>query len=151
MQDELNYGQIMQHALRGVMADTLTVVQENGLPGEHHFYITYDTRHPEVEAPEWLLAEYPESITIVLQYEFHDLTVTRVGFSVRMSFGERPATLYVPFDAVLTFVDPSVEFGLKFEVTEIEPEPEFEEEPEPESTVPEGGAEVLSLDQFRKT
>lgn len=149
MHDELNYGQIMQRALRGVMADALTVVQEQGLPGEHHFYITYDTRHTDVQAPDWLLAEYPESITIVLQYEFYDLTVSSTGFSVRMSFGERPASLYVPFDAVLTFVDPSVEFGLKFEVTEIEPEPEPEDDVE--EPAPEGGAEVLSLDQFRKT
>lgn len=144
---ELNYGRMMQRALRSVMAEALGTVADNGLPGDHHFYITIDTRHPATDLPDWLLAEYPEQITIVLQFEFSDLAVNKEGFSVRMSFADRPAAIYAPFDAVLTFVDPSVEFGLKFDATE----PDQEEAPEPdEDEAPEESGEVVSLDQFRK-
>jgi hypothetical protein len=151
MNDYLNYGQIMQRALRGVMADALSQVQEHGLTGEHHFYITYDVTNPLVKMPDFLRAEYPDQITIVLQHEFHDLMVTPDGFSVQMSFSNRPSNLYVPFDAVVTFVDPSVEFGLKFEVTEVESDDEPEETPEPEAPCVQGSAEVVSLDKFRKS
>lgn len=145
---ELNYGLMMQRALRSVMAEALGTVAESGLPGDHHFYITIDTRHPETDLPNWLRVEYPEQITIVLQFEYSDLEVTEDGFGVRMSFADRPAAIYAPFDAVLTFVDPSVEFGLKFDATEISEEdaPEPADEPKTEE-----GGEVVSLDQFRKT
>lgn len=145
---ELNYGLMMQRALRSVMAEALGTVAESGLPGDHHFYITIDTCHPETDLPDWLRAEYPEQITIVLQFEYSDLEVTEDGFGVRMSFADRPAAIYAPFDAVLTFVDPSVEFGLKFDATEIAEEdtPEPADEPKAEE-----GGEVVSLDQFRKT
>lgn len=145
---ELNYGLMMQRALRSVMAEALGTVAESGLPGDHHFYITIDTRHPETDLPGWLRAEYPEQITIVLQFEYSDLEVTEDGFGVRMSFADRPAAIYAPFDAVLTFVDPSVEFGLKFDATEIAEEDAPEPADEPKS---EEGGEVVSLDQFRKT
>lgn len=149
-QDELDYGRLMQRALRGVMADALSIVEEQGLPGAHHFYITFDCRHPETEMPDWLRAEYPDQMTIVLQYEFSDLKVDRDGFSVRMSFSDRPATLRVPFDSVLTFVDPSVEFGLKFEATPAPDEDEEEAEAEKTAQGENGSADVVSLDQFRK-
>lgn len=145
---ELNYGQMMQRALRSVMAEALGTVANGGLPGDHHFYITIDTRHPETELPDWLRAEYPEQITIVLQFEYSDLEVSDVGFGVRMSFADRSAAIYAPFDSVLTFVDPSVEFGLKFDATEVEQD----EAPEPvKDENQEEGGEVVSLDQFRKT
>ena len=149
-EDRLNYGDMMQRALRGVMYDALSEVAALGLPGEHHFYITYDTNHPAAVIPDWLRAQYPDQITIVLQYEFSDLDVTVDGFGVRMSFSSRPAELFIPFDAVKTFVDPSVEFGLKFDATEVEvpvdePEPDTEED-----EAPKGSAEVVSLDKFRK-
>ncbi len=144
---ELNYGRMMQRALRSVMAEALGTVAESGLPGDHHFYITIDTRHPDTDLPDWLRAEYPEQITIVLQFEYSDLEVSNDGFGVRMSFADRPAAIYAPFDAVLTFVDPSVEFGLKFDATEI-PE-EDAKEPAADAKDEEGG-EVVSLDQFRK-
>ncbi len=144
---DLNYGRMMQRALRGVMAEALGTVAEAGLPGDHHFYITIDTRHRDTDLPDWLREEYPEQITIVLQFEFTDLEVTEDGFSVRMSFADRPALIYAPFDAVLTFVDPSVEFGLKFDATETEGEDPAEPEEAPE---PDEGGEVVSLDQFRK-
>lgn len=159
MGSELNYGVMMQRALRSVMNDALQQVAATGLPGDHHFYITYDTRHPQTVIPEWLLAQHPEQITIVLQYEFSDLEVSSDGFSVFMSFGDRPATLFVPFDAVMTFVDPSVEFGLKFDATELDveeedilaasPEDDIEDDSEPDEE--RGSADVVSLDQFRKS
>jgi len=144
---ELNYGLMMQRALRSVMAEALGTVAESGLPGDHHFYITIDTRHPDTDLPDWLRAEYPEQITIVLQFEYSDLEVSNEGFSVRMSFADRPAAIYAPFDAVLTFVDPSVEFGLKFDATVIPEEDAPEPAPEPKA---EESGEVVSLDQFRK-
>ncbi len=147
---ELNYGRMMQRALRSVMAEALGAVADGGLPGDHHFYITIDTRHPDTDLPDWLRAEYPEQITIVLQFEFSDLEVSDEGFGVRMSFSDRPAAIYAPFDSVLTFVDPSVEFGLKFDATEVERD--FEEASEPmEDKRSEEGGEVVSLDQFRKS
>ena len=148
----LNYGVMMQRALRHVMSDALRQVAEDGLPGDHHFYITYETRHPATVIPDWLAAQYPDQITIVLQHEFSDLEVSEDGFSVRMSFSDRPASLFVPFDAVHTFVDPSVEFGLKFDATEIdaeEPEDDAPVDAEPEEE--RGSADVVSLDQFRKS
>ena len=151
----LNYGRMMQRALRGVMAEALGEVAENGLPGAHHFYISYDTSHPGVDMPDWLRDRFPEEITIVLQHEFSDLAVTPDRFMVSLSFSDRLATLVVPFDAVKTFVDPSVEFGLKFDGHDSEEEAEGEEAPSGEE---ERGAEgqrttgdVVSLDQFRKT
>ena len=144
---ELNYGQMMQRALRSVMAEALGTVAEIGLPGDHHFYITIDTRHPETDLPDWLRAEYPKQITIVLQFEYSDLEVSDEGFGVQMSFADRNAAIYAPFDSVLTFVDPSVEFGLKFDATEIEEDDASE--PVAEAKPDEGG-EVVSLDQFRK-
>ncbi|MEL6793177.1 MAG: ClpXP protease specificity-enhancing factor SspB, partial [Pseudomonadota bacterium] len=91
----LNYGVMMQRALRHVMRDALAEVSADGLPGDHHFYITYDTRHPATVIPDWLAEQYPDQITIVLQHEFDDLEVSDDGFSVRMSFSDRPASLFV--------------------------------------------------------
>jgi hypothetical protein len=152
--DGLNYGVLMQRALRGVMADALGIVQEFGLPGEHHFYITYDTTNPSVIMPDWLREKYPDQITIVIQHEYSDLEVSEDGFGISMSFSNRFSTLYVPFDAVLTFVDPSVEFGLKFDATVIDVDDDEDEDTEEVPVVPEkpkGTADVVSLDQFRKS
>lgn len=149
--DGLDYGLLMQRALRGVMADALSVVSESGLPGDHHFYITFDCRHHDVEMPDWLRAEYPDQITVVLQHEFSDLVVDPAGFSVRMTFSERPASIYAPFDAVLTFVDPSVEFGLKFDATAPDDDPPDAEDDADDEREDAGSAEVVSLDKFRKS
>ena len=153
----LNYGLMMQRALRHVMSDALRQVSAHGLPGDHHFYITYDTGHPAAVIPDWLADQYPDQITIVLQHEYDDLEVSTDGFSVRMSFTDRPASLFVPFDAVMTFVDPSVEFGLKFDATEVEDELDADEGPADEASIDaldeaaRGSADVVSLDQFRKS
>lgn len=111
----LNYGELMQRALRGMMAEALGIVAESGLPGEHHFYISIDTTHPGVDIPGWLRERHPREITIVLQYEFEDLAVLGDRFTVSLSFSNRRETLVIPFAAVKTFIDPSVELALKFD------------------------------------
>ncbi len=140
---------------------------EDGLPGNHHFYISFETGHPGVDIPDWLRESYPEEMTIVLQEWFDDLAVTPDRFSVTLNFSNRPETLVVPFAAVRTFVDPSVKFGLKFDAHEagegeldgLIPEDDEDEEEaalatppaeERPARKPEGGADVVSLDRFRK-
>jgi hypothetical protein len=110
----LDYETMIQTALRGVVRNSLSIVQKNGLPSNHHFYITFITNHPKVKMPEYLFEEYPEEITIVLQHEFWDLEVSSSGFSVTLCFNDKNENLYVPYDAVISFVDPSVKFGLQF-------------------------------------
>jgi hypothetical protein len=163
--DTLNYGQLMQKAMRRMTAEVLGHVAEHGLPGDHHFYISFETGHPGVDMPDWLRDTYPEEMTIVLQDWFADLAVTQDRFSVTLNFSDQPQALVIPLDAIRTFVDPSVKFGLKFDAHEAsetdaefpgeEPledeaeEPVVEDDREPETTG--AGAEVVSLDKFRKT
>ena len=150
MTRSIDYGTLMHHAMRGLIQTVLTDVAENGLPGSHHFFITFDTRHPEVEMADWLKDRYPEEMTVVIQHWFENLKVTDDGFAITLNFGNNPEPLYIPFDAVHTFVDPSVEFGLRFETQDYdEDEEEDEEEIEPEEK-PRTEAEVVSLDQWRK-
>ena len=111
----INYRQLMHRAFRQVMAEVLTQVARDGLPGQHHFFITFDTTHPGVDMPAHLRARYPKEMMIVLQEWFEDLAVMKDRFSVTLSFGNVPEPIVVPFDAVKTFVDPSVEIGFKFE------------------------------------
>lgn len=157
----INYGRFMERAMRGVMAEVLGHVAEHGLPGEHHFYISFDTTHPGVDIPAWLGERYPEEMTIVMQDWFDDLAVMGDRFTVTLNFSDQPETLVIPFAAVATFVDPSVRFGLKFDdhdpdeagdfnggVSEDDPEEAEAGEDEPESA---GSADVVSLDTFRKT
>lgn len=149
----IDYGNLMHRAMRGLIQDVLTDVAENGLPGEHHFFITFDTRHPDVEIAEWLADRYPEDMTIVMQHWFDNLEVTDRGFSVTLNFGDRPEKIGVPFDAVRTFVDPSVEFGLRFESHEEAEEDmgahgEVSDADAPAAEPEEG--QVISLDSFRK-
>ncbi len=115
---ELNYGRMMQRAMQGLMIEALTEVAEHGLPGEHHFYISFMTQHPGVVVPDHLRERFPEELMIVLQHEFSDLTVTREQFSVCLSFDNKPSLIVVPFDAVCQFADPSAEFGLRFDQTD---------------------------------
>ena len=113
--DHIRYDILAQEALRGVVQKVLVDVAKNGLPGEHHFYISFDTRADGVRLSPRMLAQYPEEITVVLQHQFWDLVVTEEGFEVGMSFGGIPERLNVPFAAVKGFFDPSVQFGLQFE------------------------------------
>jgi hypothetical protein len=173
-EDLIRYDILAQDALRGVVRKVLSEVARTGLPGEHHFFITFATRAAGVRVSSRLLAQYPEEMTIVIQHQFWDLTVTEHAFEVGLSFNNVPERLLVPFTAVKGFVDPSVQFGLQFEVapraesvaeTKPEPtkptlsvpavpapkavEPKADEPPEkPKGEAVE--AEVVSLDAFRK-
>jgi hypothetical protein len=113
--DHLRYGILAQDALRGVVRRVLMDAAKNGLPGEHHFYISFDTRAEGVRLSPRMLAQYPEEMTVVLQHQFWDLEVTEDGFEVGVSFGGAPERLAVPFAAVKGFFDPSVQFGLQFQ------------------------------------
>jgi len=155
----IDYGNLMHRAMRGLIQQVLTRVAAEGLPGKHHFFITFDTMHPDVEIADWLSDRYPGEMTIVIQHWFDNLSVTDEGFSVTLNFGDSPEPLYIPFDAIRTFVDPSVEFGLRFENQDDDEEDADEEAPMQEMAEPEdddeapkkGAAQVVSLDSFRKS
>lgn len=148
MARSIDYGNLMHRAMRGLIQTVLRDVADNGLPGAHHFFITFDTAHPGVEMADWLKSRYPREMTVVIQHWYENLEVGDDGFSVTLNFGNQPEPLVIPFDAVRTFVDPSVEFGLRFEQQSTD-EDEDEDEPEPEPAPPRA-AEVVSLDKFRK-
>jgi len=156
MSRSIDYGNLMHDAMRGLIRQVLSDVAENGLPGAHHFFISFDTRHPEVELADWLSDRFPEDMTIVMQHWFADLEVDEDGFAVTLNFGDNPERMYIPFDAIRTFVDPSVEFGLRFESQgeddEDEPPPPRARirEEAPAEEAPRKDADVVSLDSFRK-
>jgi len=130
MADQIRYDLLTQQALRGVVRSVLADAAKKGLPGEHHFFISFDTRADGVRISDRLLAQYPEEMTIILQHQFWDLAVNDSTFDVGLSFGGVPEKLTVPFEAINGFFDPSVQFGLQFEeVTEGE-----EAQPEPTVT-----------------
>ena len=152
------YDEIVQDALRAVVGRVLgEVEQTGGLPGEHHFYITFNTRMPGVSIPKHLLERFPQEMTIVIQNRFWDLKVGDDGFTVGLSFGGVPATLRVPFAAVTQFHDPAVEFALTFQSNASDEPPEEHEAAQNDS--PEGaaaepakddGSNVVSVDFTRK-
>jgi uncharacterized protein len=129
--DHIRYDLLAQDALRGVVRRVLADAARDGLPGEHHFYISFKTHHPGVRLSQRLAEKYPDEITIVLQHQFWDLLVSDAGFEVGLSFGNAPEKLVVPFEAVSGFFDPSVQFGLKFEVAGAEEAEEGEEPDQP--------------------
>ena len=172
--DHIRYDVLARDALRGVLRRVLTDAAAHGLPGEHHFFITFLSKAEGVKLSPRLLAQYPDEMTIILQHQFWDLAVTEDRFEIGLSFGGVPERLVVPFHAIKSFFDPSVQFGLQFEpsdaTTETEapapklpaapapaavsapaaaPAPATAEEPEPPAT-PSEGAEVVRLDRFRK-
>ena len=157
----IEYGNMMHDAMRGLIKRLLQDIASVGkLPGDHHFFITFNTMHPEVEIADWLSDRYPDEMTIVVQHWFDNLKVTDDGFSITLNFGDNPEPLYIPFMALRTFVDPSVEFGLRFEQPEEETndandtalsvaEAPMHENAEP-SDKPKTDGQVVSLDSFRK-
>lgn len=163
--DLIRYDVLARDALRGVLRRVLSDAAEHGLPGEHHFFITFISKAEGVKLSPRLLAQYPEEMTVILQHQFWDLVVTEDRFEVGLSFNGIPERLVVPFSAIKSFFDPSVQFGLQFEPTEaaaetpastsapaavpaIAPAPEADVESEPSK--PSEGAEVVRLDRFRK-
>lgn len=158
-EDLIRYDILAQEALRGVVRKVLSEVAKAGLPGEHHFFISFVTRAPGVRISQRLLEQYDKEMTIVLQNQFWDLKVTETGFEVGLSFDGQRETLGVPFSALKGFFDPSVQFGLQFDVERAQ-EPA---EPEKVGAVPaaaalaaaegdpaNGAEKVVSLDSFRK-
>jgi len=117
--DHIRYDILAQAALRGVVRTVLTDAARKGLPGDHHFKITFATTMPGVRLSERMRERYPQEMTIVLQHQFWDLTVTEQGFDVGLSFGGSPERIGVPFDAVTAFYDPSVQFGFQFELIDV--------------------------------
>jgi hypothetical protein len=162
----LDYGRLVERALRQVVRDALEVVATQGLPGRHHLYITFRTDHPGVSLADGLRARYPTEMTIVLQHEFWGLEVEDDRFSVLLKFGGVPQRLEIPFEALSVFADPSVEFGLQFGAAaasavqrDAAAEPpgavaEQGEAVEPDEAVEPGAktgsAQVVTLDRFRK-
>jgi hypothetical protein len=177
-EDEIRYDLLTQDALRGVIRQVLTLVQRHGLPGQHHLYIAFDTSAEGVAISKRLKEQYPDEMTVVLQYQFWDLQVTNDRFEVKLSFGNVPERLVVSFAAVKAFYDPSAQFGLQFGrpgaandsarahmaaampdlVAEPEdagapralPEPQTEESGVVEVGLVRPPAEVVQLDRFRK-
>ncbi len=147
------YDEIVQEALREVVGRVLHEVEKTGqLPGGHHFYITFKTRAPGVEIPKHLAERFPDEMTIVIQHRFWDLKVEDEMFSVGLSFGGVPSMLVVPFAAVTDFVDPAVDFRLKFQANGVDG---HEDHDEPENDSPlaepvEDGSNVVSVDFTRK-
>ena len=151
MAKSIDYGNLMHRAMRGLIQTVLKDVSSHGLPGAHHFFITFDTTVDRVEMADWLRSRYPGEMTIVVQHWFEDLIVSDEGFEITLNFGNQPEHLVIPFDAVRTFVDPSVEFGLRFEThDDDDDEDEDDEDPEDDPTPPQGDAQIVRLDKFRK-
>ena len=162
--DHIRYDVLARDALRGVLRRVLTDAAEHGLPGDHHFFITFLSTAEGVKLSPRLLAQYPEEMTVILQHQFWDLTVTEDRFEVGLSFGGIAERLVVPFNSIKSFFDPSVQFGLQFEPADapaaslpavpapaaptVPPTPATENKDEPAK--PSEGAEVVRLDRFRK-
>ncbi len=161
MSDTIDYGNLMHNAMRSLIRNVLLDVKDNGLPGAHHFFITFDTSHPDAELADWLSDRYPDEMTVVMQHWYDGLDVTEDGFSITLNFGDAPEPLYVPYDAIRTFVDPSVEFGLRFEQKDEDAKQQTENDEEALSQTEESeleveeaptkAAEIVSLDSFRKS
>ena len=150
----IDYGNLMHRAMRGLIQSVLADVAAHGLPGGHHFFITFDTTAEGVQIADWLRARYPQEMTIVIQHWFENLEVTDDGFSITLNFGNSPEPLVIPFDALRTFVDPSVEFGLRFETHSDDASDDSEEASDEDDgdddPPPAHDAQVVSLDKFRK-
>jgi len=164
--DPFRYDAWIEEALRGVIRRSLAYASENGLPGEHHFYLTFRTEANGVEVPAYLKAEHAEEMTIILQHQFEELIVNEDAFWVTLRFNGKPERLRIPFDAMVSFADPSVNFGLQMKMPGEPEEDTGVEHPaarntdtdagvEPgkdtaSDTRPKGSGEVIALDSFRK-
>ncbi len=175
MKDTIDYPGLIDTAMRGVVREALVHVDKFGLPGEHHFFISFQTNFPGVSISPQLKSRYPEEITIVVQHQFWDLKITDKQFSIMLSFNNIPEKLVVPFDALTAFADPSIKFGLQFHGKQIAangnatavdeavacpatgrtgnerpPMAAFEEEAPSEADEAANDEKVVSLEAFRK-
>jgi hypothetical protein len=146
--DNINYDELVEKSLRNVVYYALKIVEEQGLPGENHFYITFKTNYAGVVVSKNLRTQYPDSMTIVLQNQFENLVVRHHNFSVDLSFGGIPQTLTIPFEAITYFADPYAKFGLSFALDDEESE-QSGDIAAPETPMNQT-AEVISIDSFRK-
>jgi len=154
VKDLLRYDKMVEAALRGVVREVLARAAASGLPGTHHFYITFRTGFPGVAIPDFLVAQYPDQMTVVLEHQFWDLEVQEEKFSVSLSFKNNPERLVIPFEAITAFADPSVKFGLQFQATPVDapaigPAPATDAPAKSNAKTPREG-EVVALDSFRK-
>jgi len=154
MSQSIDYGNLMHRAMRSLIQEVLRDVAKRGLPGAHHFFITFDTRHEDAKLADWLRERYPEEMTVVMQHWFDNLDVGDDGFAITLNFGDAPEPLYVPYDAIKTFVDPSVEFGLRFETHEDDDDDNDDDTSDDTSPdddePPHKDADIVSLDSFRR-
>ncbi len=170
--DIIDYGKLVDDAMHIIVSKVLTTVKDKGLPGNHHFFISFMTKFPGVKLSKTLLNKYPREMTIVLQYQFQDLTTDSKGFGVSLSFNGIKESIYVPYAAITTFADPSVQFGLQFrevgysfsDQEELELEVELEKQSTEAANTkdkkskkstkknedPNSSTNVVSLDTFRK-
>lgn len=162
MQDLIGYDEIIENSMRSVIYETLKKVEKTGLPGKHYFIVTFLTRFPSVEIPKHLLEKYPEEMTIAIQYQYKSLVVEHEQFKISLSFSGKNEKMTIPYKAITSFADPSMNFGLKFSVSYDEIEG-FKNGDYGESNLAnnsEGGekkgevidlsAKVISLEAFRK-
>lgn len=161
----IRYDKMVEKALRGVVTQALDHVVKNGLPDDHHFYVTFMTNYPGVEMPDYLREQYPEEMTIVLQYQFYGLEAHEDIFTVTLSFNNVPEKLVIPVEAVTIFADPSVNFALQFQPMEdVEDDEDDLPPPPPPSKAGKNDlgskdkspkakkdtGKVIALDSFRK-
>lgn len=151
---EIRYDLLVERALRGVIRQALDQVAVNGLPGDHHFYITFDTHNPQVNIPPFLRAQYKDEMTIVLQHQFYGLETDEEKFTVTLSFNGKHERLVVPFAAITTFADPAVNFALQLQTIGGGEDDEEEEgsigNDDDADAVEEPRGQVISMDSFRK-
>ncbi|HZB89812.1 MAG TPA: ClpXP protease specificity-enhancing factor SspB [Stellaceae bacterium] len=141
---------MVEAALRGVVREALARTAAKGLPGAHHFYITFRTHFQGLTLPDYLARQYPDEMTVVLEHQFWDLEVAEDRFAVTLSFQNKPERLVIPFEAITAFADPAVKFGLQFQATLGEAEAAPGPAPAPAEAKAEKPGEVVALDAFRK-
>ena len=149
MTDSIDYTKKMEMAMRGLISETMSNEEKNGLPGNHHFFITYDPKFPGTKISDWLLEKYPEEMTVIVQNWFEGLKVYKEYFEITLNFGDSPESLVIYFESIISFVDPSVEFGLKFERNRNTTSQEIEEESEEKNQPEFKDTKVINLDKFR--
>ena len=160
MNKTIDYKERMREAMLNVVRETLEDVASEGLPGNHHFYISFDTQAAGVELSEWLIQKYPNEMTIVIQNWYDNFQVQQNSFQITLNFGNQAETMKIPFNALKTFVDPSVEFGLTFNQDEENTKSNQEKNMEKEETSTyedkpvdpdQTSGDVIDINSFRKT